>query len=396
MQGTLRSANSPCHATPDSYQMSDDSNQTPQNSSSNVTPASNQNLIIGLIMGAAILLLLFLVVNNQTNNNKPSSEVEDLKERLSDLKRRDNGNLNQQNLGAGTNNYGVDPMKLAEEISTEANTLAGLIGDFSSTIQQKDALLQTARDTEALLNRRIQDLQRQMNDLSSSAAEAVTMRQELESLRTLYANAQRQIEELRKRPDTATVEELRRQNDELRSRLLALADIEEENSDLREKVRRLQAIVDRSKLFVEDTSTLPATAQHLFRELQRLEDFEPAQLADQYTRIETEINAKPLRSINFETGSSQLTAEKVSIIKNDLAETHPGAFLLVVGYASTTGDQDANRTLSSDRATAVASQVNFDKKGTQIVRAVFLSETNRFSKEQAPLNQICEIWEIRP
>ncbi|MGJ8723062.1 MAG: OmpA family protein [Roseibacillus sp.] len=376
--------------------MSDDSNQTPQNSGANITPASNQNLIIGLVMGAAILLLLFLVVSNQRNNSSPSNEVDDLKDRIAELKRNENATFVQQNLGAGANNYGVDPMKLAEEISTEANTLAGLIGDFSSTIQQKDALLQTARDTESLLNRRIQDLQRQMNDLSSSAAEAVTMRQELESLRTLYANAQRQIEELRKRPDAATVEELRRQNDELRSRLLALGDLDKENRELREEVRRLQALLDRSKLFVEDANALPDIAKRLFRELQRLEDYEPAQLADQYKKIEQQLSATPLRSINFATGSAQLTSEKISIIKNDLAETHPGAFLLVVGYASTIGDQDANRKLSSARATAVASQVNLDKKGTQDVRAVFLSETNRFSKEQATLNQICEIWEIRP
>ena len=347
-------------------------------------------------MGAAILLLLFLVFTNQNNNSSSSNEVDELKDRLTELKRNESANLTQQNLGSGSNNYGVDPMKLAEEISTEANTLAGLIGDFSSTIQQKDALLQTARDTEALLNRRIQDLQRQMNDLSSSAAEAVTMRQELESLRTLYANAQRQIEELRKRPDTETVEELRRQNDELRSRVLALGDLEEENRKFREENRRLQALLDRSKLFVEDANALPDVAKRLFRELERLEDFSPAELAQKYKQIDLQLGAKPLRSINFATGSSQLTAEKVGIIKNDLTATHPGAFLLVVGYASTTGDQDANRKLSSDRATAVASQVNFDKKTTQDVRAVFLSETNRFSKEQAPLNQICEIWEIRP
>ena len=130
--------------------------------------------------------------------------------------------------------------------------------------------------------------------------------------------------------------------------------------------------------------------------MERLEDLGPAQLAQRYEQIDQQLNAKPLRTINFATGSSQLTAEKVGIIKNDLTETHPGAFLLVVGYASTTGDQDANRKLSSDRATSVASQVNFDKKSTQKVRAVFLSETNRFSKELAPLNQICEIWEIRP
>ena len=379
--------------------MSDDYNQPPQSTGPSVTPSSNQNLIIGLIMGAAILLLLFLVVNNQSNNNNSNSssdEVAELKDRLSELKRNENANAANQSLRPGASNYGVDPMKLAEQISSEANTLAGLIGDFSSTIQQKDALLQTARDTEGLLNRRIQDLQRQMNDLSSSAAEAVTMRQELESLRTLYANAQRQIEELRKRPDSETVEELRRRNDELRSQVLALGDLETENRKFREENRRLQALLDRSKLFVEDANTLPDVAKRLFRELERLEDFGPEELQQKYTQIELQLGAKPLRSINFATGSSQLTAEKIGIIKNDLTTTHPGAFLLVVGYASTTGDLDANRKLSSDRATAVASQVNFDKKSTQDVRAVFLSETSRFSKEQAPLNQICEVWEIRP
>ncbi|MDQ8189653.1 hypothetical protein [Roseibacillus persicicus] len=379
--------------------MSDDSNQSPSNSGSQVTPASNQNLIIGLVMGAAILLLVFLVFNNQNNSSNSSSdydEVAELKERIANLKREGNQLPAQQNMGAGANNYGVDPLKLAEEISTEANTLAGLIGNFASEIQTKEALLQTARDTETLLNRRIQDLQRQNSDLLASSNEAAKLRNELESLKTLYDNAQRQIEELRKRPDVATLDELRRQNDELRARVADLSELDAENAQLRAEVRRLRNLLDRSTLFVESADALPALAQRLFRELERLEEFSPAALADQYKRIEMELNARPLRSINFETGSSQLTSEKVSIIKNDLRVTHPEAFLLVVGYASKTGEFELNRKLSSDRATSVASQVNADKKNTQSVRAVFLNETSRFSKEQETLNQICEIWEIRP
>lgn len=379
--------------------MSDDSNQTPQNSSPAVTPASNQNLIIGLVMGAAILILLFLVFDSQNNRSGGPSESErvaDLQKRLADLKQTESLVGNQQNFGSGTNSYGVDPLKLAEEISIEANTLAGMIGNFAKSIQDKEALLQTARDRESLLNSRVQDLQRKNVELNELVIESNTLRKELESLRVLYENAQRQIEELRKRPDLATLEEYRSQNEELRARLLALSDLEEENSKLRAEVRNLRALLDRSQLFVERADDLPPPAQRLLRELKRLENFEPAQLADQYARIELDLSAKPLRPINFSTGSAQITSEKISIIQNDLRETHPGAFLLVVGYASTTGDQDANRTLSSKRATAVASQVNLDKKGTQDVRAVFLSETNRFSKEQAPLNQICEIWEIRP
>ncbi len=379
--------------------MSDSSNQPPSNPNPPVTPASNQNLIVGLVMGAAILLLLFLVFDNHNGaigggNQEPSAT--ELKEQITELRRSNDVLATQQNFGAGTSSYGVDPLKLAEEISVEANTLAGMIGNFAKSIQEKEALLQTAHDREALLNSRVQDLQRKNLELNELAIEATTLRKELDSLKTLYDNAQRQIEELRKRPDQATVERLRKENEELRNRLLALSDLQEENAKLQEEVRRLRSLLDRSRLFVEDTGTLPAIAQRLFRELQRLEDKEASELAAEYARIERDLNAKPLRSINFATGSSQLTSEKIGIIQNDLRETHPGAFLLVVGYASTTGDQDANRKLSSDRATTVASQVNFDKKQTQDVRAVFLSETNRFSRDQAPLNQICEIWEIRP
>ena len=350
-------------------------------------------------MGAAILLLLFLVFNANQNNlgsTNEAAEVAALQKRIEDLKLAKELSGNQQNFGAGTNTYGVDPLKLAEEISVEANTLAGMIGNFAKTIQEKEALLQTARDREAFLNSRVQDLQRKNLELNELASEALTLRKEIESLRTLYNNAQRQIEELRKRPDASTLEELRRQNDELRARLAALSDLESENAKLRAENQRLRTLADRSTLFVESADALPATAQRLFRELQRLDDRSPAQLESEYQRIERILNARPLRSINFATGASQLTNEKISIIQNDLAGTHPEAFLLVVGYASRIGNSEANRKLSSDRATAVASRVNLDKGSTQNVRGVFLSETNRFSKEQATLNQICEVWEIRP
>ena len=381
--------------------MPDDSNPNPYQPSSSATPASNQNLIIGIIMGAAILLLIFLVVSssqNNTNNSTTgtSSEVAELKDRIANLNRERDFTTVSQNLGSGTNNYGVDPLKLAEEISTEANALAGLIGNFGSAIQQKDALLQTARDTESLLNRRIQDLEKKLGDLSTSAAEAVQLKRELESLRTLYDNAQRQIEELRKRPDAATLEELRRRNEDLSNRIAALNELPSENARLLAENRRLQALLDRSTLFVENTNALPANVQQLFRELGRLEDHSPAELEAQYLRFDRQLNARPLRSIDFATGSSNLGNDKIGIIKNDLTSTHPDAFFLIVGYASKTGKLEDNRKLSSDRATAVASQVNFDKRASQQVRAVFLSETSRFSKDQSPPNQICEIWEIRP
>mgnify|MGYP000454005780 CR=1 FL=1 len=54
------------------------------------------------------------------------------------------------------------------------------------------------------------------------------------------------------------------------------------------------------------------------------------------------------------------------------------SFILVVGYASKSGDLASNRTLSADRATRLASVTNTHKKKDQGVQAVFLAETDRF------------------
>lgn len=378
----------------------DESAHSSSTNHSGATPASNQNLIVGLVLGAAILLLLVLVFNMGNTGDSGSSEdeiVEGLREQVELLKEKQlRDNIQGQNYGPSGNNYGIDPQKLAEEIATEANALAGAITGFGDTIRQKDALLQSSKDTEALLNRRIQELQRQSSDLSQAANKALALQQELDSTRTLLNAANSQIQELRKRPDAGILEQIRRENEELRARLLTLTDFEAENRALREEIRTLRAIVDRATLYVESVDGLPAAAQLLFRELERLEGTDPSALAGQYGLLAEQLKARPLRSINFETGSSQLTNQKVATIRNDIAASAPNSFLLVVGYASTSGNYDANRKLSADRATAVASQVNVVKAATQEVRAVFLNETDRFSRETPEQNQICEIWEILP
>ena len=73
-----------------------------------------------------------------------------------------------------------------------------------------------------------------------------------------------------------------------------------------------------------------------------------------------------------------------------------GAIILVVGYVSGTGDANANRRLSSDRATEVAANIDMAKPGNQAVQAVFLGQTKRFSSSIAERNQVCEVWQIDP
>ena len=69
--------------------------------------------------------------------------------------------------------------------------------------------------------------------------------------------------------------------------------------------------------------------------------------------------------------------------------------MLAIGYASETGNVDANRTLSSSRATAAAELFSSVKRQEQLVQAVYLGQTDRFSSKVPERNQIVEIWRIR-
>lgn len=57
---------------------------------------------------------------------------------------------------------------------------------------------------------------------------------------------------------------------------------------------------------------------------------------------------------------------------------------------------DANQTLCSDRATAVARTLDAAKLPNQKVQAVYLGQTDRFGSKFPERNQLCEIWQIRP
>ena len=78
-----------------------------------------------------------------------------------------------------------------------------------------------------------------------------------------------------------------------------------------------------------------------------------------------------------------------------VADIPDGDLILVVGYASRTGNPESNQLLSSDRATAVAEYFSGVKRPGQLVQAVYLGQTARFSSARPERNQICEIWQIR-
>ena len=164
----------------------------------------------------------------------------------------------------------------------------------------------------------------------------------------------------------------------------------------RYEIQRLRALLDRARLFIESEEDLPAEAARLFAKLRTLDNTRGADLATAYKEIEATLGAKVIHRQSFETGSSQITFNRETMIKNAMGGVAGvNSFFLVVGYASKTGDPDSNRKLSAARATTAASIINLLKTPQQDVRGVYLGQTNRFSTDKPLDNQICEVWEIK-
>jgi outer membrane protein OmpA-like peptidoglycan-associated protein len=116
----------------------------------------------------------------------------------------------------------------------------------------------------------------------------------------------------------------------------------------------------------------------------------------EYGKLGNELGATVLKKVTFPTGQSDLTPNDRTAI-DALAPNLPNrGLILVIGYASVTGNVDDNRRLSSARATKTAEEINSHKLSAQKVQAAYLGQTKRFSGRVPEKNQICEIWHILP
>ncbi|MGE9266632.1 MAG: OmpA family protein, partial [Verrucomicrobiales bacterium] len=152
---------------------------------------------------------------------------------------------------------------------------------------------------------------------------------------------------------------------------------------------------DALPIFFVSRENLSPRATALFRELVALEGKSADELAAPYQRIGTDLNASVVDTMRFESGRADIDFQREDQLKKAVTSAPGKAFFLVVGYASKTGETEANRELSAQRATRVASVVNYLKQQGQEVQAVYFGETDRFGSEAAP-NQAVELWEIRP
>ncbi|MCX8239054.1 MAG: OmpA family protein [Akkermansiaceae bacterium] len=383
-------------------------NEDRQAQSSTVTPASNQNLIIGIVMGAGVLLLLLLVISQQLNKDPEpaeNKEIAALKKDLEDRKSR-----NEALRYASVPGVGQSPDALVTQIKSDTEALARLVNASASDA----AMLQTAQENARLLSNRVTALENQLRQTQADATRAHSLESELnaarqaangmvsksqvDSLRDQLALAkndrdgfQTEINQLRAKEGTMVDANayalLKAEVDQLRKDNALSSDGIHQNENV------LAKLAD-AKLFVTKDALSPR-AIALYRELTRIEPEDHRARLQTYTRIDTQLKAGVGEAITFKSGSADIALEHETHIKEMASAAAPNTFFLVVGYASPSGDSKTNEELSSQRTTRVASMVNHLKKEGQAVQAVYLGEGNRFGPDDAP-NQVCEIWQIRP
>ncbi len=162
-------------------------------------------------------------------------------------------------------------------------------------------------------------------------------------------------------------------------------------------MRELESAVEmqRQKLFAQTEDELLRPALELVRNLRKLENKPDSEITTAYSRFGSESGATVVKTLSFATGSAAMSPVDAQEVSALLGSVDDGDMLLVIGYASETGNVDANRTLSSDRATNVAAALSANKRPGQLVQAVYLGQTDRFSSRIPERNQICEVWHIR-
>ncbi|MFT5881794.1 MAG: chromosome segregation ATPase [Crocinitomicaceae bacterium] len=382
-------------------------------------PASNQNtlIIIVIAMLAIIALMMFFSMKQNGNVTAPSGVNTEKLIGLRQSVATKEQELKSLGIALPADTSSID--ELSSRISRDAMELRTNIEEFQTALSAKEASLTKAQlDLKAAvsMNQSLSDeaskLRSQMAQVQGQQANVAYLRQETDALKVKLAERDKQISGLAGRPTPETVaqfraslnetmltnEKLNKKIGDLEVQLVGAMNSSEaeriraENDGMKLELQKLRAANDYDNLYAKSVDELHPAASRLYKELEKLEGFNPQQLAEAYTLINTQLNNHMVRSVRFKTNSSEVGDKDRSEILDTLTAARPGSFFLVVGYASKTGNKVDNKILSAKRAVAIASIVKDAKNGN--TRAVFLGQTDRFSK-QAVDNQICEIWEIR-
>ena len=360
-------------------------------------PAAIPVLAIIVLLG---VLILMLRNNGNRHATVAPAEITDLQAEANALRSQ----LNRERMAMGLRPLegGSEPIEdVAKRLKKDADTMVAMANSFQLLLREKDTEL-SAKGAELLGSERLrQSLATESQRLQGELQRALVNGSETDVLRRDLAAMKSQRDALSAelvtvRQDLAAKGQGASQ-DELADLQKRLDETRRAKEFFESRVKELEGDLTKTKakLFANSENELLPAAVELFRSLRVLENQEAGALATAYSDLGEKLGANVLNTFKFATGSSVLAPGDQEAVRKLTADIPDGDLVLVIGYASETGNVDKNRTLSSDRATGVAQLYSSVKRPEQLVQAVYLGQTDRFSTRVPEDNQMVEVWRIR-
>lgn len=379
--------------TPDDEMQESADSGTP--SKPNLPPAVALAFVIIALLGVLIVMVLR---NGSLLSGSSTADLSTLQAEANALR----SEYNNQRIAMGLRPIegSSEPIEeIAARMKKDADSVVALAGSYQKLLAEKDNEL-SARNAEILRSEKLRAaLSAENARLQGDMQRALIGSSDMDFLRRDLADVKSQRDAL-----AAEVKDLRQ-----KMLTMSAGISEDEYADLKRRyeealrakeffearVKDLEGDLTKAKLFARSENELLPAAVELFRSLRLLEGKPDSEIATAYSSLGVNLGANVLKTLNFATGSSTLTAADDQAVREMIADIPDGDLVLAIGYASETGNVDSNRTLSSDRATAAAQLITDNKRPEQLTQAVYLGQTDRFSSRIPERNQIVELWHIR-
>ena len=193
--------------------------QSPETETENVTGIrTNQNLVVGLVLGAIVIILSLLVLQiTDKGFGGKKSEIEKLREQL-DAKRQ-----SMESLEGTSQPTRESPAQLATRLSTESSQLATMVNQLQASVETLRGELQISQTT-------VRSLSSQLANATSTTIDNDDLRRKLEVALSRAAGAETQLRNMQQEspgsPTREQMEALLEERDQLRAMISRLQSAE--------------------------------------------------------------------------------------------------------------------------------------------------------------------------
>jgi outer membrane protein OmpA-like peptidoglycan-associated protein len=359
----------------------------------------NPTMALAFVILALLGVLIALAFRGKFQTGSPqATDLSQMKNQVAML----NESVNQQRaeLGLPPRLDSSEPIEeIAGRLQKDATSLVALATSYQRILSEKDKELaarkleiHTFDKTRQSHSAETARLQAELNRALVASADLDLVRRDLGNVKAQRDALSAELSETREKMATLSGGASR---EDLASLQRQLEETRRAKEFFESRAKELESELAKARLFASSESELLPAAVELFRSLRELENLPDSQISSAYSNLALKLGANVLQTLTFATGSSALNPTDTETIRSHVDATPDGDLLLVVGYASETGNVDNNRVLSSDRATATAQMIASIKRPGQLTQAVYLGQTDRFGSRVPERNQLVEIWHIR-